>query len=326
MNLMKVLKILFWTVIIFVIVLALVLSFGSQKAKASPGGISPGANDHWAWNNIIGWIDFYNNDVVNFASQKLSGYASSSVGDISLDCATTRNGNTCGGPNNINYGVCSGNNASHLADGTCINTDSTGYLSGFAWNNKIGWISFNCNDSGGNCTNSPNHKVRIVAGDFTGFAWNNVIGWISFNCNNSGGNCLRSDHRVRLTYYPVQADSGTLESSIFDTQVSSTLNNIIWKGYQPYDSCVRFQIAVSNSTSGPWIYYGPGPFSTSHFNDSCSTVPDSNQTTVLKIPAADRNWIANNRYLRYKIFLKSSAAPNPSSTPIIDDIILNWSR
>ena len=57
--------------------------------------ISATTTAHWAWNDIIGWIDFYNTQSITVSTSSLTGYASSSVGDISLDCHTTSIGNVC---------------------------------------------------------------------------------------------------------------------------------------------------------------------------------------------------------------------------------------
>ena len=38
-------------------------------------------------------------------------------------------------------------------------------------------------------------KVNPTTGVFTGWAWNDAVGWISFNCSNSG-TCVSSDYYV----------------------------------------------------------------------------------------------------------------------------------
>ncbi len=52
-------------------------------------------------------------------------------------------------------------------------------VSGWAWSENIGWISFN-NTSGGG---SINYGVNVdsLTGIFSGYAWSENIGWISFN-------------------------------------------------------------------------------------------------------------------------------------------------
>lgn len=57
-------------------------------------------------------------------------------------------------------------------------------VSGWAWSENIGWISFN-NNSGGGVTN---YGVNIDQnGKLSGFAWSENIGWISFNEAGAGG-------------------------------------------------------------------------------------------------------------------------------------------
>lgn len=60
-------------------------------------------------------------------------------------------------------------------------------VTGFAWSENIGWISFN-NTSGGGGTN---YGVNILedasgVGKLSGYAWSENIGWISFNRSNTG--------------------------------------------------------------------------------------------------------------------------------------------
>ncbi|PIW97917.1 hypothetical protein COZ81_00065, partial [Candidatus Jorgensenbacteria bacterium CG_4_8_14_3_um_filter_38_10] len=120
-----------------------------------------------------------------------------------------------------------------------------------------------------------------------------------------------------------QSTSGTLISSIFDTTRTSgaNLNSIIWQGTQPANTCVEFQIAVSNTSTGPWEYkgcdsYGCAATTGSYYGASC---PGPN----VAIPIYDRAQVKNQRYLRYKTILISDI--NQTVSPTIEDIILNWS-
>jgi len=63
-----------------------------------------------------------------------------------------------------------------------VKAESSDNVSGYAWSENIGWISFNCtNDLGSPCGTS-NYGVDIDegTGDFSGYAWSENIGWISF--------------------------------------------------------------------------------------------------------------------------------------------------
>jgi|GEM_PF-1982860 len=56
-------------------------------------------------------------------------------------------------------------------------------VSGWAWSENIGWISFNCNNSAlpePRCTNDYGVYVDPVTGVFSGYAWSENIGWIRF--------------------------------------------------------------------------------------------------------------------------------------------------
>ncbi len=54
-------------------------------------------------------------------------------------------------------------------------------LSGFAWSENIGWISFNCTNN--NSCNIVNYGVSVnpQTGVLSGFAWSENIGWIKFD-------------------------------------------------------------------------------------------------------------------------------------------------
>ena len=105
-----------------------------------------------------------------------------------------------------------------------------------------------------------------------------------------------------------------LTSSIFDTGVSggASLNTIMWQGDQPFGTAVKFQIASSNSSSGPWNYLGSDGSGSGYY-------APAGPNAQIKIRSADHN---NKRYFRYKIFFDIAGA----SVPRVDDVIINWSR
>ena len=257
--------------------------------------ISTSASERYAWNDAIGWIDF-GNDQVEVTSTELTGYASSNVGYIALDCATTPAPPT---PS------CTGG----AGDWGVVN-DGSGNLSGWGWNDNIGWISF----SGA----SPSYGVTFntSSGVFSGWAWNDVVGWISFNCNNSGigSTCSVSDYKVVTTLSPPAPPSpAELTSSIFDTQATggAAINTIMWQGDLPSGTEVSFQIASSNSSSGPWDYLGSDGTSMTFYEPTGPNIQ-------AKIRRADHN---NKRYVRYKVFLTAYGGQSPT----VDDVIINYS-
>ncbi|MEK7195390.1 MAG: hypothetical protein AAB655_01710 [Patescibacteria group bacterium] len=265
----------------------------SYRADAATN-ISATTTDHWAWNDLIGWIDFYNTQTINVSSQALTGYASSSVGDVSLDCHTTRVGDIC------------------VQSTYQVVNDTAGNLSGWGWNDQYGWISFWNGNHGG----IYSYRVYIdSSGNFHNFAWNDIIGWISFNCADPiPPLCGGSNYKVN-TDWRATSTTSVLDSTVYDTGATAgaQFNSIIWQGSQPVGTSVKFQIAVSNSPAGPWNFLGSDGTSATYYYSPTG-------------PASIRlNYSAHNnmRYFRYRAFLVSNESQ--TQTPRIDDVIVNWS-
>jgi len=104
-----------------------------------------------------------------------------------------------------------------------------------------------------------------------------------------------------------------LISTIIDTGIvgGAGFNSLLWQGALNTGGSVKFQIAFSNSSSGPWTYYGPT--STSDWYQ-----PNPNVSTAF--PTAGSASPQNNRYIRYKVQLSTTGV-----SPQIDDITINWS-
>ncbi|HTY39812.1 MAG TPA: hypothetical protein VMC43_01845 [Candidatus Paceibacterota bacterium] len=260
--------------------------------------ISTTSTDHWAWNDMVGWIDFYNTGTTNIwvSSPQMVGDASSSAGTISLDCAT--------------HGLCSTSSYQVINDGN-------GFLSGWAWNDTYGWISFCGGQSTSNCPGTVSYEVYIDSnGNFNNYAWNDVIGWISFNCADQGI-CSTSTYKV-ATSWTATSTTSTLDSTTFDTQTASgsKIDAVMWHGNLPVDPNVKveFQFAVGNTTSGAWTtnFVGPNGLTTSYFTGN----PDASI-------AVDYNLFNNYRYFRYRVTLVSSK--DQTLTPRVDDIVIIWS-
>ncbi len=247
----------------------------------------------YAWNDVVGWIDFYSTGRVGVYSDRLEGYAASSVGYIALNCNSTPNGNICGASN------------------FKVSNDGNGNLSGWAYSDAIGWISFDSATAG----SSYFYQVTInpTTGDFSGWAWNDIVGWISFNCADAGA-CGSSNYKVKTSSWASGSQSSNLISSIFDTGVSggAAINTIMWQGDQPSGASVSFQIASSATSTGPWDYKGP--------DGSDKSVYLANFNNPVKINPSHHN---NKRYFRYKIFLESDYGG--TQTPVVRDVIINWS-
>jgi hypothetical protein len=331
---MKVLKIAFWILIALLAIITLFFALkGNAHAATNVTSTSP---YFYAWDDANHWWDFYNTNTVLVYSTKLEGYASSTLGDLSLDCATSRNGNICG---SSNYGICQSLVATHDTSGNCngVSSAQVGELSGYAWNDSIGWISF-CGGLGtSNCPGSITYGVNVDTntGEFSGYAWNDLVGWISFCGGLGSADCPGSTSYKVITSWTATSSIGYIYSSIFDTQITggATLNSIVWTGTSnasgtSNQTYVDFQVAVSTSTSGPWTYQGPGGSTTLYYGAPCSTSfsGGTNPTGAPKDTpiCIDPSRVSNYRYLRYKVRLRSDFYQ--LDTPRVDDIILNWSK
>ncbi len=286
------------------------LKFLSQGSGSVPNIITTIAQDGYAWNDSVGWIRF-GDGYVSVGTTGLSGYATTNGGTVSLDCSSSPVGNICG---NSNYQVVN---------------DGLGNLSGWAWNDQYGWIAFywgntQSNEYGGNSSACSTYLtgggiycgVYIdSAGNFHGYAWNDEVGWISFNCADPGL-CGNSNYEVKTTWSAGSA-GGTLDSSIFDTgdTEGAQLNSFMWEGTLPSDAEVEFQFAVSNSSSGPWNYMGPSGDATTWYGPVAANVPTKFSYTLFD----------NYRYFRYRIGLVQGEGSGLSSSPVVNDVIINWS-
>ncbi len=102
-----------------------------------------------------------------------------------------------------------------------------------------------------------------------------------------------------------------LESSIFDLGVAATMVDLIWEPLaQPQESgagSARFQIVVSStSTPEAWDYVGP--------DNTANTYFDEQNFSLANIPPG-------NRYLRYKMFLRTA---NVDYTPTVSHLNITY--
>lgn len=200
-----------------------------------------GATQCYAWNDFIGWIDFcYPAGNVTVESAQLTGYAyNDDIQEIALDCATSPIGDICS-----------------TSDFKVLHDSGTGDLSGWAWNDSIGWISFNCNDPGVCLISDYKVNVDPATGEFTGWAWNDIIGWISFNCNNSGigDTCGTSDYKVQITStgnWVFIGDEGS-ETSYYGPAGPDAPISIIPSFHNNY-RYVRYKVFLTKTSNSPKI-------------------------------------------------------------------------
>jgi hypothetical protein len=163
-----------------------------------------------------------------------------------------------------------------------------------------------------------------------------TAGAYSYNLglNPSGVSIYSASVKLDLTYQYVPPScngmppTGEITSAIFDTTGTDTLkpayNSIMWEGTLNSGSGrVRFQLATSNNSSGPWNYFG-----SSDNGVTCNSgawydpgAPDA--PAELTCAAVNHN---NQRYFRYKVQLCSNndCLTSGSISPEVDDVIVNW--
>ncbi len=300
----------------------------------------------WAWNATVGWIKFLTTDnsavvLTTVTPYELRGYAQSdNIGNVYLDCATYN----LVKPATLNCGSGGLNPESPLWKITWDWDGVTGSrnLQGYAWNDQVGWISFNCKDDHDDVTPGTQSKCAIDGGtdyavhiaspnasniaELQGFAWNESIGWISFNCTNDHDGSTPGtqmacstptgldNYRVKTAVPPPPSKKGVLISRAIDSGIvgGAQWNSIVLNG------------ARNSGTVQLWVASGvtAGDLPTS------ATVPptDTRWKEVLgdfflnpiSLPFSDHH---NKRYFRYMISLEDNSPPYPQ----IEDVIIHWS-
>ncbi|MFA6417327.1 MAG: hypothetical protein WCW61_04000 [Patescibacteria group bacterium] len=122
--------------------------------------------------------------------------------------------------------------------------------------------------------------------------------------------------------YPAYGD---LISVVFDSTGNvngAAYNSIMWRGSLGgpalNQGSVKFQIAASDSSSGPWNYIGAGCIG----GDSDWYSPDSD----LPVQLSCYSNLNNKRYFRYKVRICSSDCVSGGDyTPQINEIMISWS-
>ena len=283
-------------------------SQGSLTADLASAGGGSGMDSvfHWAWNDLSDWVDF-SNVTYSTTTYIWQGIASSSFGGLSMNCLDTS---------------CASSNYKVYLVQTAFGSYSLGDLYGYGWSDKIGWFSFNCDQTGVGGTNTcgtSNYKVNmnLSTGIFTGYAWSDLLGWLSFNCADLGV-CVTSNYK--LVYDVGSSEAGetqTLTSQIFDTQLENggAPLSLVWQGSLGTGTVVKFQLASSNSKNGPWNFVGSDGTGASFYPSSGSSQPN----TGVAVNPKDHY---NHRYFRYKVFLQATS----SEAPTINDISIIYNK
>ncbi len=165
-------------------ILSLVLSFFCLFSLVDIASAGTGSMHGWAWSDNIGWVSFNcdndyrcstnDNDygVIIGEDSVLTGYAwSDNLGWISFNSSEL-----VGCPS----GACNARlvNGKIVGWAKQINDSETGWI-------KLGPIDVEGIDYG----------VTVTGEDVTGWAWSDVFGWLSFNCTNDNS-CATSNYAV----------------------------------------------------------------------------------------------------------------------------------
>jgi hypothetical protein len=103
----------------------------------------------------------------------------------------------------ISYGVCEDNNRQ---------------LRGYAYNDVVGWISFNCLDTG--VCGTSNYKVIENNGYLYGYAWNDTLGWLIFD--GKGGRVYLAKKNPYPYYVDLISDPRIFVKNLKFSQVASS--------------------------------------------------------------------------------------------------------
>ena len=169
-------------------------------------------------------------------------------------------------------------------------------------------------------TNLSNQELKIVDVSFpatissvTGFNLSGYIYGLSANCSFIYTATISNNEELIIISTDVTecyATSGQLESSTFDTGTSDiTYNWLAWSGSAPANTTIKFQLATSNSSNGPWNYVGPDGSSSSYY------------TTAAK-EFINYSYHLDQRYFRYKLFLNSQS---DFQAPALEEFNLSYS-
>lgn len=118
---------------------------------------------------------------------------------------------------------------------------------------------------------------------------------------------------------------GDLISPTFDTTGQAdgpAYNSILWQGslggVSKDQGLVRLQVAASDSSSGPWTYYGS--------NCAGGAYDWFEPVAGTPAPISCFNLFNNKRYLKYKLRICSNDCVLAGSyTPQVDDVVVSWS-
>lgn len=102
--------------------------------------------------------------------------------------------------------------------------------------------------------------------------------------------------------------SGEYISKAFDTDSSSEFNEISWEPTaQPSQTSLKFQIAASDNSDGPWLFLGPDGTESTYYTEAIGEAISSRHS--------------GKRYIKYKAFFDTS---DSSYSPHLDKVTIEY--
>lgn len=211
-----------------------------------------------------------------------------------------------------------------------VNAGVSHNLSGYAWSDNVGWISFNCTDLSSCSTTDYGVGINSSDGNLFGYAWSPNIGWITFNQSElSGcpsGTCVANLSQNTLSGWAKALSSSDSESGGWDGWISLNGGNY---GVTFDISTNKFSGYAWGSDVIGWVDFNPqygGIVKDSQIsNTECSDGVDNDSDGKIDYPndlgctsLADDNESSSE-------FVTMSISANPIRVRIGDTTVITWS-
>ncbi|MBI5078115.1 MAG: hypothetical protein HZB11_01950 [Candidatus Yonathbacteria bacterium] len=228
----------------------------------------------------------------------------------------------------------------HLATSTIILTDpvATSNVSGGLTDSNIDFVAGQVKTTG-NTTSA----ITLTSHDFTEVEFGVMA---SSSANDGGTYCFRLTNNGSTTTMAYTESkyakavigsglsaTGELYSAVFDTTATSTqgpaYNSIMWNGTEGVSTGkIRFQFATSNSSSGPWTFYGSADngatCNTSDWYDTLTSGAGGGPGKPVEIWCSPSQH-NNQRYFRYRIQICSAnCSSSGTASPVVSGVVVNW--
>ncbi|MEK7569117.1 MAG: hypothetical protein AAB497_03320 [Patescibacteria group bacterium] len=203
-------------------------------------------------------------------------------------------------------------------------------------------------------TGNTTSAVHLTSRDFTEVEY----GVMALDAAVNGATyCFRlndglSPTRMAYTQYPSAVIAsglpvtGSLDSAVFDTFTTAAANqgpaynSIMWNGAEEGTGKVRFQLATSDCANGKtnypdcndagvWTFYGSddggATCDSGSYYDTLTSGAGGGPGKPVEISCSASQSQNNKRYFKYRIQICSSdCSASGVTSPIVDDVVVNW--